>query len=1181
MRLLSFCLQSRLSCVFLAVATAAAVFLVFVPESTTESPVQAVNMHKDGEVRVLLVSSALKNEEILAAAAKESTIVIRYDAETSTLESLLDKVRTALGSRLADSICFATHDMGEAAFYLAGSNTVNLGTVLRDERQRAFWRELGSLISPGGHIDLLACNLAGREKGSLLIAALEEASGVNVAASTNNTGNPASGGDWVLETDGINAGSLYFSTENLSRFSGLLYSEIKKLNSYDAAESDYFGWCVAISGSNAIVGAYGNDDNGSLSGCAYIFTRDSGSYNWGVVKKIKASDAAAGDYYGYAVDIYGSYAVVGAYRNSDAGTSSGSAYVYYKDHMGTNNWGQVKKLTAPDAAAGDYFGFSVAITSDYVIVGAYGDDYPGSLAGSAYIFYRNQGGTDNWGFQRKIRASDGATSDYFGYSVGIYYSYAIVGAFGDDDGGASSGSAYIFYRNQGGTNNWGQLKKLVASDDTESDYFGFAVDIYGSYALVGAYGDDDNGSTSGSAYIFYQKAGGYNNWGQQAKLKPSDGAANDYFGYSVDIYGNYALVGAYGDDDNGATSGSAYLFNRDQGGPNNWGQMTKLKPSDGAAYDYFASFNSVAIYGYYMLIGAYGDDDYGSLSGSAYIFHFYPKITNLIVTDITQTSAVLGATVEEQGLSSVTERGVVWGTSLHPTTTTNDGKATATGTTGSFTVDATGLSTSTVYYFRGYAKNSYGTAYTTEGTFTTGLETVPSITNPTATQIKANKAVLGATVTSDGGSAIIQRGVVWSTSADPTTSSNDGMVTSPGTVGTFTVNATGLTSGATYHYRGYAINAVGTSYTADATFTTVVKKGRVKVFITPAGAKKGKAMWRLIALSPVPPGSGRHEVFPPNAWIKNGGKATVPAGNYLIEFLHAPGWVHPITAIEVIGGKKKVFKAVFKPFLVSGASDYDGDGHSDISLFRPSTNTWMVKDQFDQVFGVEGCWPVPGDYNADGEADLAWWNPATSTWKVDGGFTLTPFGEEGDIPVPADYNGDGYTDAALYRPSTGTWTINYTTPAPGDAVAPRRKTMITTIFGGQPDELPVPGDYDGDGSAGLAVFNTVTGNWSLEEGALTVAYGAAGDIPVQADYDGDGTTDIAVVNMTLGEWRVRGKFTEIVATSASCVPVPGDYDGDGAADVVYYRPNDGGWYFSGGTVIYYGTFFDIPLVRGK
>ena len=193
----------------------------------------------------------------------------------------------------------------------------------------------------------------------------------------------------------------------------------------------------------------------------------------------------------------------------------------------------------------------MSIFSDYALIGAYGDGDNGSYSGSAYVFHRS-GST--WSQQAKLIASDGAAFDWFGHSVSISGDYALVGAPDDDDNGSNSGSAYVFQRS-GST--WTQQAKLIASDGAADDRFGFSVSISGDYALVGAYGDGDNGSASGSAYVFQRSD---STWTQQVKLKASDGAADDVFGYSVSISGDCALVGAYGDDDNGTESGSIYFF---------------------------------------------------------------------------------------------------------------------------------------------------------------------------------------------------------------------------------------------------------------------------------------------------------------------------------------------------------------------------------------------------------------------------------------------------------------------------------------------------------------------------------------------------------------------------------------------------------------------------------------------
>ncbi|HUX08701.1 MAG TPA: DUF4347 domain-containing protein, partial [Acidobacteriota bacterium] len=772
--------MKAIPCLLAVTALCLLVQLALFPEARIAADQSSINAHSDEGVRLLIVSSVLHEADILSAAAREGVVVVRYDAEKTTLESLLDQARAALDGKVAGSLAIATHDLGVAKFYLTGSETVSLGTVLASESQRTFWMELGSMVAGDGHIDLLACNLAGSDEGQMLVAAIEELAGVTVAASVNNTGNPSGGGDWVLETADIDVASLYFAPDRLSEFSGLLYSEFKKLLAWDGNAGDFFGFSVSISGTSAIIGAYGDDDKGTSSGSAYIFYRDQGGqYNWGYKRKLIAPDGAASDEFGRCVSIWGDYAIVGAHGQDVGGSSAGSAYIFYRHKGGTDAWGLQKEIFASDRTTLDYFGYSVSIYGSYAAVGAYGEDTKGSSSGSVYIFYKDQGGSDNWGQTKKITALDGASSDYFGFSVSIYSYYVLVGAFGDDVNGLSSGSAYVFYKNQGGTNNWGQQKKLLPSDGAAYDNFGRAVALYSSYAAVGAYGDDDNGSSSGSAYVFYRYQGGSNNWGQQAKLKANDGASGDYFGRSINLYGYYAAIGAYGDD----PGGSAYVFYKNQGGTNNWGQKDKLTASDSANDDYTTLITGLSMSGGYVLIGAYGDDDKGSNSGSAYLFTFWPNISNPLVTNVTQNSATLGATVVNGGLESVTERGAVWGVAPNPTTTTNDGSGTSPGTTGSFTVQATGLSTNTTYHFRGYAKNTYGTNYTEDTTFTTGSASIPSISNPTVSNIKSTKAQLGATVTADGGSVILQRGVVWSTSANPTTTSNTGMAAAPGTLG--------------------------------------------------------------------------------------------------------------------------------------------------------------------------------------------------------------------------------------------------------------------------------------------------------------------------------------------------------------------------------------------------------------
>jgi len=358
-----------------------------------------------------------------------------------------------------------------------------------------------------------------------------------------------------------------------------------KITPSDGASADEFGYSVAVGSGRIVVGAYLDDDNGSASGSAYIFDLDGTQ-----LAKITASDGAADDRFGRSVAVGNGRIVVGARGDADNGSGSGSAYIYDLD--GTNE----TKITASDGAADDTFGSSVAIGNGRIVVGASSDDDNGSNSGSAYIF-------DLDGTQlAKITASDAAAFDSFGQSVAVGSGRIVVGAYQDDDNGSASGSAYIFDLDGN------QLAKITASDGASGDYFSdSAVAVGCGRIVVGAYGDDDNGSDTGAAYIFDLDGT------QLAKITRSDAAAEDKFGSSVAIGNGRIVVGANRDADNGYGTGSAYIFDLDGN------QLAKITASDGAALDNFGI--SVAVGNGRIVVGAYLDDDNASSSGSAYIYN--------------------------------------------------------------------------------------------------------------------------------------------------------------------------------------------------------------------------------------------------------------------------------------------------------------------------------------------------------------------------------------------------------------------------------------------------------------------------------------------------------------------------------------------------------------------------------
>ena len=336
---------------------------------------------------------------------------------------------------------------------------------------------------------------------------------------------------------------------------------------------------------------------------------------WPLDERITAgTNGADNDRFGYGVAISGEYVIVGAYFDDDnQQTDSGSAYIF---KWGGSSWSpyQAKITAGSNAEANAWFGSVVSIDGDYAIVGADHED-AGSLtdSGAAYIFVRN---STSWSRQvRLTAAANGEAEAYFGCSVDISGNYAIVGAHHETVSGMSStGAAYIFMRS--GTS-WSRQARITAgSDAAADDRFGAGVSIYGDYVVVGAPCNDDTAQNSGSAYVF-QRSG--TSWNQVAKLTASDAGFYDQFAESVSISGDCVVVGSLSDDwGDMSGAGSAYIFEQPSGGWANMTETAKLTASDAEAYDYMGM--SVDISGDYAIVSSHEEDTNGTQSGSAYIF---------------------------------------------------------------------------------------------------------------------------------------------------------------------------------------------------------------------------------------------------------------------------------------------------------------------------------------------------------------------------------------------------------------------------------------------------------------------------------------------------------------------------------------------------------------------------------
>ena len=365
------------------------------------------------------------------------------------------------------------------------------------------------------------------------------------------------------------------------------------------ASWDQFSTALTIQGDVAVVGAPLDDDLGSTSGSAFVFRRNGGV--WAEEATLQASDGAAGAFFGTSVSLDGDVIVVGAFGDASQGTDSGAAYVFRR--VGAS-WIEEQKLVASDAATLDRFGSAVAVSADAILVGAHQNDDacpldPACDSGSGYVF-RFDGAS--WSEEQKLLASDMTVGDQLGRAVTLDGDVAVLGTPEEIiKGGTEPGAAYV-YRFDG--TSWAEEIKLQASDLLVDDRFGTSVSLSGDTLLVGA---DGHASGAGAAYVFRHDG---INWSEEAKLS----ATPSNFGRSVALLDDAALIGAPSDAGAGILTGVAWLFRREG---TTWSEDRGFLSSDIAPFDQLGI--AVALDTDVALVGALTDDA-GVNSGSAYFF---------------------------------------------------------------------------------------------------------------------------------------------------------------------------------------------------------------------------------------------------------------------------------------------------------------------------------------------------------------------------------------------------------------------------------------------------------------------------------------------------------------------------------------------------------------------------------
>ncbi len=641
-------------------------------------------------------------------------------------------------------------------------------------------------------------------------------------------------------------------------------------------------------------------------------------------------------------------------------------------------------------------------------------------------------------------------------------------------------------------------------------------------------------------------------WTQKQKITSVPRGVGAQFGNAVAISGNTMVVGARHDSTTAVQAGAAFVYVRNG---NTWTQQAKLLASDGAAGDKFGY--SVAINGDIIAVGAYQDDAPLSNGGSAYVFirndttwFEQPKLTasdgtaddefgvsvaiagnNVFVgahfADLPSNSAagaVYRFTYTGPGWTEVQKLvpvgGVILGDHFGESVAVSGGKL-AVGAPGT---DVPETAAGSVYVF---AEGGGGNYLMQEKL------SIPNGTNGDnfggVVAIEGNTLVGGAREDTPiigqpaFGAAYVYEfnGAAWTSQGKLTAS-----------------------DGASADRFGWSVavsdNVIAVGAREDDT-TAGPDAGSAYIF-----TRSGTTWTEVQKLAPADPFNGD----------RFGEGVALSFGNLVVgaaeKQLSAPN------------GQGAAY--YFIVYTAPARADFDGDGRTDVSVFRPSDGTWFLNRSTagftTYTWGISTDQIVPGDYDADGNADVAVYRPSTGTWYIlnsgGGTYSIYSWGSATDVPVVGDYDGDGSSDVAVYRPPTGEWFIIKSTGG----------SQIATW--GVSGDIPLAGDFDGDSVTDIAVWRPSSGTWYLNRstaGFTAITWGVSTDRPVHADYDGDRKDDIAVWRPSSGTWYVlrssdNNYFTSQWGVSGD-VPVPGDYDGDDKSDISVYR--NGIWYLNRST----------------
>ena len=349
---------------------------------------------------------------------------------------------------------------------------------------------------------------------------------------------------------------------------------------------------------------------------------------------------------------------------------------------------------------------------------------------------------------------------------------------------------------------------------------------------------------------------------------------------------------------------------------------------------------------------------------------------------------------------------------------------------------------------------------------------------------------------------------------------------------------------------GYMLHYDGSSWAAVAPglqvkhFSGIWGSDPADIFVVGGPAGSGNRVWGRVyhydgsswTDTGIPCVNGLQQVW------GSGGNDVYVAGDRGGAILHYPGGRFPTTGSP--------------PWI----NDYDGDGTSDIGIFRGSSGLWAIRGVTRAYFGGLSDTVAPGDYDGDGTTELGIFRPASGLWALRG-VTRTYFGVSSDQPLPGDYDGDGTADVGIFRAGAGMWAIR----------------GVTRVYFGRSSDTPAPGYYDGSARKGIGIFRGSSGLWAIR-GVTRAYFGSSSDTVVPGDYNGDGTWEAGIFRPSSGLWAIRG-VTRSYFESVSDQPVPADYSGDSMDKIGVFRDDSGLWAVQGSTRVYFGSSADTPVTR--